>query len=139
MEKISDHFDPEEFVNNIKTGAEKRALNTEQEKERIKQEIMYEFDDANSSAFWNKCFICIPLKTIKMLRYNMQNLETEKYVIRNKPAFFINLLKKQGLFPFPVILLFVSPLIYLMVHLLVLCSIPRVCMAPLLRVMQAFF
>lgn len=112
MEKIGDSFNPVNFVNNIKDGAEKRALQSEQEKEKIKQEIMFEFNDSSSSAFWNKCFEIIPLKTIKMLRYNMQNLETEKYVIRNKPAFFINLLKKQGLFPFPVILLYIAPFIF---------------------------
>lgn len=100
MDQIGSQFNPEELVNNIKDGAEKRALNNAQEKEKFKQEIMYEFDDADSSAFWNKCFIKIPLKTIKMLVSNMRSLQTEKYVIRNKPGFFISLLRKQGLFPF---------------------------------------
>lgn len=101
MEKLGDSFDPKELVDNIKDGAEKRALNNAQEKEKIKQEVMFEFNDADSSAFWNKCFNLIPLKTIKILLSNMKSLESEEYHIRNKPAFFINLLKKQGLFPFP--------------------------------------
>lgn len=101
MDQLGDKFNPEELVNNIKDGAEKRALNNAQEKERIKQEVMYDFDDADSSAFWNKCFNLVPLKTIKILLSNMKSLESEEYIIRNKPAFFINLLKKQGLFPFP--------------------------------------
>lgn len=100
MDQLGDRFNPEEFVGKMKDGAEKRSLSNDQEKERVKQEIMYEFDDADSSAFWNKCFKFVPFKTIKMLLSNMRSLESDKYQIRNKSAFFINLLKKQGLFPF---------------------------------------
>lgn len=100
MERLGDTFNSKELINNLKNEAEKRALKEQQEKERIKQETMHEFNDADSGPFWNKCFQYIPLKTIKILLSNMKSLEKDEYVIRNKPAFFINLLKKQGLFPF---------------------------------------
>lgn len=102
MERLSDSFDPEKLINKVKDESEKRALKEQQEKEKIKQEVMHEFDDADSAPFWNKCFDCVPLKTIKILLSNMKSLESDEYIIRNKPAFFINLLKKQGLFPFTV-------------------------------------
>lgn len=100
MEKLGGSFNSVELLNRLKDGAKERALKELQEKERIKQEVMYDFQDADSAPFWNKCFKLIPLKTIKMLLSNMRALETDEYVIRNKPAFFINLLRKQGLFPF---------------------------------------
>lgn len=100
MDKMGGSFNAEELLNRMKNDAKKRALKEQQEGERIKQEVMFDFNDAESSAFWNKCFKLIPLKTIKMLLSNMRALEKDEYVIRNKPAFFINLLRKQGLFPF---------------------------------------
>lgn len=105
MEKLGDSFNPTELVTQIKDESEKRALKEQQEKERVKQEIMHDFNDAGSAPFWNQCFDNVPFKTIKILLSNMRDLEKDEYVIRNKPAFFINLLKKQGLFPFKLILL----------------------------------
>lgn len=100
MDKLNETYNPTELVNKIKKESEERALKEQQEKERIKQETMHEFNDADSSGFWDLCFEKIPLKTIQILLSNMRDLETDEYIIRNKPAFFINLLKKQGLFPF---------------------------------------
>lgn len=100
MEKLGESFNAEEFLDRKRDEAKKRALKEQQEKERIKQETMHDFNDADSAPFWNQCFKNIPLKTIKILLSNMKALERDEYIIRNKPAFFINLLKKQGLFPF---------------------------------------
>ena len=100
MEKLGDSFNPEKVVDGLRDEAKARALKELQDGERIKQETMHEFNDADSAPFWNKCFDSVPLKTIKVLLSNMRTLESDEYVIRNKPAFFINLLKKQGLFPF---------------------------------------
>ncbi len=101
MDKLGGSFDAAGMLNSLKDEGEKRALKEQQEKERVKQKVMFDFNDASSAPFWNKCFQHIPLKTIKMLLSNMESLESQEYQIRNKPAFFINLLKKQGLFPFP--------------------------------------
>lgn len=108
MKKLGDSFNSKELVMGIKDDSEKRALKTEQEKEQLKQEIMHEFQDADSAPFWNKCFDRVPFKTIKILISNMRALEKDEYVIRNKPAFFINLLKKQGFFPFALFLILMA-------------------------------
>ena len=100
MDQLGDKFNPKELIMGLKDESEKRALQTEQEKEKLKQEIMHDFNDADSAPFWNKCFDKVPFKTIKVLISNMKSLENDEYHIRNKSAFFINLLKKQGLFPF---------------------------------------
>lgn len=100
MEKLGGSFNAQELLDRLRNGAKERALKEQQEGERIKQTVMHDFNDAESSAFWNKCFKLIPLKTIKILLSNMRALEKDEYVIRNKPAFFISLLRKQGLFPF---------------------------------------
>ena len=100
MEQLGGSFDADQMLKKLRDGAKARALKEQQEGERIKQEVMHDFKDVDSAPFWNKCFKLIPLKTIKILLSNMEELEKDEYVIRNKPAFFINLLRKQGLFPF---------------------------------------
>lgn len=112
MERLGGRFNPQETVQKLKEESEKRALEKRQEKERLKQEVMHDFNDAGSAPFWNLCFEHVPLKTIKILLSNMKSLEEDEYEIRNKPAFFINLLKKQGLFPFKLILLLSSMLVF---------------------------
>ena len=116
MKHISETFDSKKLLEDARKKGQERALKEQQEKEKLKQEVMHDFNDADSAPFWDKCFKYVPFKTIKILLSNMKSLESDEYIIKNKPGFFINLLKKQGLFPFTttdlILIITIAPLYY---------------------------
>lgn len=77
-----------------------RMKEVEQEKERLKQKILYEWDQTGSLIFWNQCFMNVPFNIIKEVYYNIIGIMKDGYEVRSPAAFFVNTLKKTGYYPF---------------------------------------
>lgn len=100
MNLNNEKWDPEKFLNNLKERGDKRSMELEQEKERLKQKILDEWDQYDSIVFWQQCFDCVPLDVIRRAYKNVNGLDKSGYGIKNKAGFFVSTLKRMGYFPF---------------------------------------
>ncbi len=100
MQVNGEKWNPEAFLNNIQERNEKKKTELEQEKERLKQKILDEWDQYDSIVFWNECFEFVPLDVIRRAYKNVNGLDKSGYPIRNKAGFFVSTLKRMGYFPF---------------------------------------
>lgn len=91
---------PSEILAQVVKNNEHRAKSMDQQKERLKQRILYHWVQQGSIGFWNKCFKHVPLDVIREGYENLESLAKTGYPIRNKAALFVTNLRKMGYFPF---------------------------------------
>lgn len=93
-------FDPMQAILDAKTQRTDDDLKKTQEIERLKLQIMVDWDQVSSSGFWKKCFDTTPFEIIKKNFTYITTLEKTGYAVKNPAALFVTLMKKQGHFPF---------------------------------------
>ncbi len=87
------------FADIIKAGEEKMKK-LEQEKERLLQKILFEWNQVKSIVFWRQCFQAVEFRVIRSTYSNVKQLISGGYEINNPAAFFVHSLKKMGYYPF---------------------------------------
>ncbi|MBA7637750.1 hypothetical protein ES703_45397 [subsurface metagenome] len=92
-------WDPKDYLNNLKKRSEKKTIEMEQEKERLKQRILSEWHQHKSLFFWEKCFRFLDIRIIRQTFKNVNELEESGYPVKNKAGLFVSTLKKMGYFP----------------------------------------
>jgi len=78
---------------------QRRMKEVEQEKERLLQEIVFEWHQIESVVFWRQCLQCVPFKVVLSTYHNIKGLMESGYPVRNPSAFFVSTLKKMGYYP----------------------------------------
>ena len=89
-------FNTEKFLNDLKEQGAKEKEELESKREKLKQRILHEWNQAHSIFFWNNCFRTVPFETINEVFHNVQALQAEKYPIKNPAGLFVSILKKMG-------------------------------------------
>lgn len=78
---------------------QKRMKDLEQEKERLLQKIVFEWNQIESVVFWRQCFQAVPFEIVRATYHNIKRLVETGYPVRNPSAFFVSTLKKMGYYP----------------------------------------
>lgn len=92
-------WDPQKFVTDLKKRSEEKIRELEQEKEKLKQKILSEWNQYKSIFFWGQCFKFVDFDVIKQTYKNVIELEKSGYPVNNKAGLFVSTLKKMGYFP----------------------------------------
>lgn len=96
-----EQFKPSEFMENMQKSNAERLKRTEQEKEKLKQKILVDWNEHESRVFWNQCFKKLTLDTIRQTYDLIEGLVKSGYPVINRAALFISQLKKMGFYPWP--------------------------------------
>lgn len=78
---------------------QRKMKEQEQEKERLLQRIVFEWNQIESVVFWRQCFQAVPFDVIRATYENIKRLVETGYPVRNPSAFFVSTLKKMGYYP----------------------------------------
>ena len=78
---------------------ERKMKEAEQNKERLLQKIIYDWDQVKSTVFWRQCFQAVPFDVIRATYSNIKGLMEDGYQVNNPAAFFVSTLKKMGHYP----------------------------------------
>lgn len=92
-------WDPKGFLEDLKKRSEEQSEKEKEQEEKLKQRILFEWDQCNSITFWTQCFLYTPLKVINRIFNNVNGLDKTDYPVRNKAGLFVAILKKMGYFP----------------------------------------
>lgn len=78
---------------------QRKMKEQEQEKERLLQTIVFDWNQVGSVVFWRQCFQAVPFEIIRATYHNIKRLVETGYPVRNPSAFFVSTLKKMGYYP----------------------------------------
>jgi hypothetical protein len=78
---------------------QRKMKEQEEEKERLLQKIVFDWNQIESVVFWRQCFQAVPFEVIRATFHNVNRLVETGYPVRNPSAFFVSTLKKMGYYP----------------------------------------
>ena len=78
---------------------QRKMKEQEQERERLLQQIIFDWNQIESVVFWRQCFQAVPFEVVRATYHNIKRLMETGYPVRNPSAFFVSTLKKMGYYP----------------------------------------